>query len=360
MKKLFSLLIIGQLLFSLLFLTTIIPNEASAPQVMPTVSISLTQQSQTAHVGPGDTGQVDFEGVVSVTKNRLTRVVVSLTAEDTWGTAVVSPSSLMFTTNGEQTFTVSVRAPMGESCTTCGSVTVYARWTMYPGNLNGPANPSQGVTGRIDIAQYHKYSFYSPKTYAQTSPGGRVEFELSIANEGNGDDVVNMGVGNEADLTSNGLQVSFSTSMLSIPQYDSDYVYIYVNTFSTTTGGTHEIKVEIAPEDNTDAWYYSYNVELPYNPNSPSPPEEEPEPELEPEPEEEPENEEDNTDYIDDYVQDVEQTGNEDDFITPQEFFILIIILFLMAAGIILLIGWLGNRKWSRMSRRTRRTRRKR
>ncbi len=361
MKKLFSLLIIGQLLFSLLFLTTIIPDMACAPQVLPTVSIALQEPSQTAHVGPGDTGVVTFNGVVEVICNPLTRVVVSLYSEDTWGSSVVSPSSLVFSISGEQSFTVSVQAPLGESCNTCGTVMVTGRWVMYPGTLGGSCNPSGGATGRIDIGQYHKYSFSSPKTNTQTSPGGRVEFELSIKNEGNGDDTVNLGVNNADELTTNGLHVTFSTTTLAIPLGENMYVNIFVSTYSTTTGGTHEIKIEIIPEvspnENAEPWFYSFNVELPYNPNSPSPGDEEPQvPVLpvEPEGEDEEPEKKDKTNEEEERITEITNVETDDTFSTKEIFIIMIIIMVLIALGALAFIGWFGSRINRRSKRRAR------
>lgn len=352
MKKVFPFMIGVLLLFSILFITTYVPENASAPQVMPTVNIALTEESQTAHVGPGDTGLVDFDGVVSVTKNRLTRVVVSLTAEDTWGTAVVSPSSLLFSTNGDQPFSVSVRAPSGESCTTCGTVTVYGRWTMYPGSLAGPANPQQGATGRIDIAQYHNLILNSPNSYAQTSRGSRVEFDLFIGNEGNGDDSANLMVNNADELSANGLQASTSPSTIDLPQYDETHVYVFVNTYSSTVGGTYEIEIQVMPnmrpEEKDVTFLYTFVIDVPYNPYTPpepEPPTPEPEPEPEPrEPDESPYEE-------DEYVQNIVNEPDEP-LLTTEEFFLLIIILFVIAMVAILIIGWVGNRRRAKRIRR--------
>jgi hypothetical protein len=344
MKKVFPFMIGVLLLFSILFITTYVPDNASAPQVMPTVTIALQEASQTAHVGPGDTGEAIFNGVVSVTSNIVTRIVVSLTSEDTWGTSVVAPSTLTFTRSGDQYFTVSVLAPLGESCENCGTVTVYGRWAMYPGGLSGPANPPQGATGRIDIAQYHNLILNSPNSYAQTSRGSRVEFDLFIGNDGNGDDFANLAVNNADELSTNGLQASTSPSSIDIPQYDETHVYVFVNTYSSTVGGTYEIEIQvmpdIRPEEKDVTFLYTFVIDVPYNPYTPpepEPPTPEPEPEPEPrEPDEYPYEDEE-------YVQNIVNEPDEP-ILTTEEFFLLIIILFVIAMVAILIIGWVGNR----------------
>jgi hypothetical protein len=354
MKKAFPSLIGVILLISLFLSITLVSQDASAPQVMPTVTIALEEPSQTAHVGPGDSGEAIFNGVVSVTSNIVTRVVVSLASEDTWGTSVVAPSTLTFTRSGEQYFTVSVLAPLGESCETCGTVTVYGRWAMYPGGLSGPVNPPQGATGRIDIAQYHNLILNSPNSYAQTSRGTRVEFDLFIGNDGNGDDSANLAVNNADELSVNGIQASTNPSTIDIPQYDETHVYVFVNTYSSTVGGTYEVEVEvipdIRPEEKEVSFFYSFIVDVPYNPYTPSPePEPEPptpEPEPEPEPVEpnEPQNEEEG------YAQNINEP--DEPLMTTEEFFLLVIILFIIAMVAILIIGHLGNRRRARRLRR--------
>jgi len=354
MKKAFPSLIGVILLISLFLSIPLVTHDASAPQVMPTVTIALEEPSQTAHVGPDDSGEVIFNGVVSVTCNIVTRVVVSLTSEDTWGTSVVSPSSLTFSRSGEQYFTVSVRAPLGESCETCGTVTVYGRWSMYPGGLSGPVNPPQGATGRIDIAQFHNLILNSPNSYAQTSRGTRVEFDLFIGNDGNGDDTVNLEINNADDLSASGIQASTSPSNLEIPLYDERHVNVFVNTYASSVGGTYNIEVQvmpdIRPEEKEVDFLYTFIIDIPYNPYTP-PPEPEPEPTT-PEPEPEPEpvepNEPQNEEEV--YVQNINEP--EEPLLTTEEFFLLVIILFIIAMVAILVIGHLGNRRRARRFRR--------
>ena len=66
-KKWFSLMILCSIIFQMLFLSVFILQSTSSASALPTVAISLTEVSQTAHVGPGDTGEVSFNGMVSVT-----------------------------------------------------------------------------------------------------------------------------------------------------------------------------------------------------------------------------------------------------------------------------------------------------
>jgi hypothetical protein len=362
MKRIFSIMVVLQLLFSLIYITSIIPMNASAPQLLPTVTIALTETSKTAYVGPGESGEVIFNGVVQVTQNPLTRVVVSLTAEDTWGSAVVSPSTLTFSSGGSQPFTVDVRVPSGVDPGTVGTVTVYGRWRMYPGSLGGSAEPQQGVTGRIDIAQYHQLTISSPNSYIKASLEERVEFELSIRNEGNFNESVICNIMNNEGLSSNGISVSMSSSEVYIPINEIRTSYVYANTFSGTVGGNHIIQVKITTNDDPygddQMWMHEFTLELPENSNTPpgDPDPEPPEPDPEPEPEPQPPDDEEPDDN-DISILYTEDTGDEDTLFSSREFIFFMMLLFLIGIVTILVIGWAKERRFRKPKKRSKRLR---
>lgn len=231
----FKIIRMGIMIMIVLSCFTALPNlfseKAEAVQGMPTVNIALTEQSKVANVGPGETGVVTFTGVISVTLNQATRVVVSLTAEDTWGTAVASPSSILFSANGDKPFGVSVRARPRESFTNTGTVTVLGRWSMYPGGLSGPANPSQGAVGRIDINQFFKFTLKSPKAFIETSPGSQIVYTLTIQNRGNFMDTFSIDVTNYDKLSKKHFEVVLTQSNIEILENPAEEnVRIQVNT----------------------------------------------------------------------------------------------------------------------------------
>jgi hypothetical protein len=361
-KKVFSILVIIKLLLPLFSVISVIPMNASAQQLLPTVTIALTESSQMAHVGPGDTGEVTFNGIVQVAQNRFTRVVVSLTAEDTWNSAIVEPSTLLFTSGGSQPFTVSVRVTPGESCETVGTVTVTGRWRMYPGTLGGSAEPQDGTTGRIDVAQYHQLEISSPNSYTRASLDERIEFELFILNEGNGDENVLLDILNNDELSSNGISVSISSSEFHITINEEKYAKIFVNTFSGTVGGNHDIEIGITtvydPYGIDDMWLHTFTIELPENSNTPpgnpepepEPPLPEPQPEPEPEPEPEPDNSPDTTDEV------ITGSGESDEmeFLRSRDFIFLMLIFFATSIGLILVIGWAKERRFNKRIKRAR------
>lgn len=252
-KKIFMLLMIELIIIPLLFSTLCVSQqtnieEPSTDPLIPKVTIALTEQSKTAHVGPGETGVVTFSGVVTVSCNPITRVVVSLAASDTWGSAVVDPNSILFSNSGEKPFGVSVRAPPKTSCTTVGQVIVTGRWVMYPGALTGSADPQGGVSGRIEIAQFYDFDINSPKTQFKSHLGSDVEFVLNIKNTGNGPDSFAVKILNKDELSDRGFKIKLSQCALEIPANENRTVKIYVNvpTSPNSKSDHHEIDVEVS------------------------------------------------------------------------------------------------------------------
>jgi hypothetical protein len=207
--KLYLIVILSSLLLSIILPTTSAMSIDQNPG-LPTVTVSLIDTVKTAHVGPGSDGTVEFNGTVTVSMNPATSVVVSLSAEDTWGSAEVSPSEMLFSKSGEQSFTVKVDARPRESTQTTGTVTVTGRWRLYPGTLGGSAEPPEGATGRINIAQFYKFTLKSPKAFIETSLDSEVEFTLIIQNRGNGIDVFSIGINNMDKMDEKDITVSLS------------------------------------------------------------------------------------------------------------------------------------------------------
>jgi hypothetical protein len=237
------------LVLILFFLLIFIPQPVSGIQGLPTVNIALTEPSKTAHVGPGDTGEVTFHGTVRVTLNQATRVIVSLDADDTWNSAVVSPESMLFSASGEQPFTVNVTAPPRESFSTIGTVTVTGRWVMYPGALSGPAQPPDGTSGRIDIAQYFLFSLKTPESLVETIPNSEALFKLIIENEGNHLDSFSAELLNFNELSAKGLLPTISNSHIEIFEFSNETIDIFVKTPSSRgILGSHEIKIKVWSE----------------------------------------------------------------------------------------------------------------
>jgi hypothetical protein len=258
-KKGFRFLIVLWIILSLIFSIIILPL-AALPIVattspgLPDVTLELIDPNQTAHVAPGEEGTVEFDGVAHVTKPPGTRVVVSLTAEDTWGSAVVSPSSILFSQNGEQPFTVTLHVPQKESCETIGTVTVTGRWAMYPGGLSGPAEPNEGVEGMIFIEQYYKFTTSVSDTYIETTPGSEVEFKILIENIGNGNDTFLIQLLDSDKLSDKGFKTKLSQVRVDLPiNIRVATIILTVDTPSSSSAvGQNTIRVDVCSENGVN------------------------------------------------------------------------------------------------------------
>jgi hypothetical protein len=254
-NRLFLILVLSSLLITLILpaapAKTVNDTTDNAMPIIPEVTIELIDTNKTADVGPGSSCMVEFDGKVTVRMNQLTRVVVSLAAEDTWGSAVVSPSTLLFTGNGEQPFSVSVQAPPKESCTTVGTVTVTGRWRMYPGTLGGSAEPSGGVRGTINIAQYCRFSVAVPNNREKnTVAGSEAQFVLNIVNEGNGRDSFGITICNIDQLEDKGYRIKINQMHVVLNQNETGPVVITIQVPDDKDCEEQDIDVIIVSETN--------------------------------------------------------------------------------------------------------------
>jgi hypothetical protein len=258
MVRLYTIvMVLGLLFFPTLFTFQLMPSVlAEEPPIihqspgLPTVIIYLHEESRTAHVGPGDTGRVEFNGTVSVSLNPTTSVEVTLSAEDTWASALVSPATLTFRLSGSESFKVTVQVPALESISNPGSVTVTGRWVMTPGSINGVADPPGGEVGRVDIAQFYDFSLRSTMSQIKASPDTEVIFALTIQNNGNGEDVFKINIRNEKELLDKDFEITLTMKEVVISENPGEeIVRIQVSIPSSSKGlGQTTIQVEVRSE----------------------------------------------------------------------------------------------------------------
>ncbi len=252
-KKGFKFLVWSGSILCLLIPIITSPSLASAetPLQVPglQVYIELLEFNKTANVGPEDDGLVTFDGSVHVTKPPATEVIVTLSADSDLVSATVSPVTLTFQTEGEQEFSVSARANSGESAETVGTVVVTGTWRLTPGGFTGTAQPAEGVTARVLIAQYYDFSLSTNTNKVETNGGDTVEFDLTIQNEGNGLDTFFIEVTNENDLNDKEFQVSVSESEVDIYEHQSSIIKIFVTTPENTGEGKHELIVQVTSDN---------------------------------------------------------------------------------------------------------------
>jgi hypothetical protein len=183
---------------------------------------------------------------------------------------LLEPSSIVFTRNDEKYFTVQVRAPNGESLTNTGTVTVTGRWEIEPQGTKGPADPLQGVVGRINIEQFYKFSISSSKTSKVCKPGDSVIFKLDIRNEGNFFDAFSIELINEEELNDKHTIAILTRSNIEILSNSTKTVGIEVNLGDCVRSlGKHEIKMRVSSEnglrEGVEPQEFTFEVDVPQN-----------------------------------------------------------------------------------------------
>jgi hypothetical protein len=221
------------IMLSLLFLAMIkVPEESEAATVLPIATIGLDQPTQTADVSPGSLGTVEFSGTVSCELNSATTAIVSLIAQDTWGSATVVPSAVQFSSNdrSDKVFRVSVKAPLYTSRNTVGQVVITGKVVMYPSSLYGTVQPRDGVVGRIDIQPFYKFQLSAPSKYQEVGPGQQLVYNLHIANQGNIRDTFQLEIENEDKLIKDEFVISISQRVVDVEELEERVIKITVNT----------------------------------------------------------------------------------------------------------------------------------
>jgi hypothetical protein len=217
-KRIMAISICVWLILSMIII--LIPPKAQAPTVLPIATLGLNQSYQDANVSPNGTGWVEFTGTVSCVLNDATSAVVELQSTDTWDSSIVTPSSLTFSreTPEDKTFRVSVTAPLYTSRNIVGQVTVTGSVIMQPGDIYGTVQPSDGVTGRINILPYYGFSLHCNESSIDAEPGSEVAYEIMLRNEGNARDTFEISIINEDELIDKGFVISINDRRIELDE----------------------------------------------------------------------------------------------------------------------------------------------
>jgi hypothetical protein len=129
-------------------------------------------------------------------------------------------------------------------------VTVTGSVIMYPSGIYGTVQPSEGVTGRIDILPYYGFSLHCNESSIDTEPGSEVAYELIIQNIGNIRDTFSISIINPDDLINEGFEISLSSVISELEENMKQKIIIEVKVpqSGTMVNREFEIKVEVISE----------------------------------------------------------------------------------------------------------------
>jgi hypothetical protein len=272
MCKIYRVITIVILLLSVLFCSfTFIPGSgncqaSNSKTEKPIVTMDLLQESQTAHVGLRDTCKVIFNGTVTVKCDSVEDLglVVLLFAEDTWGNAKVWPRSLFFRESGERSFNVECQARYRESRSHTGSVNVRGNWHQPGKELYGVVEPTNGLYGTINIAQFHEFTLKSPMAFVELESGDEYLFNLTVQNRGNGLDVFKLNIKNLDELKNKGYEIILEKTMVEIQERSAEtHIMIYAKTPANEIFTSfHSIIVEVTSEKGLELGVEPYTFKF--------------------------------------------------------------------------------------------------
>lgn len=204
------------------------------------VVLVVDELKKTANVDPGMGGVVTFTGTAQAVEMRNLNAQYAIIDIDVdAGEWRVTEIPTIVVSRGQTIVSFSFSVEVPQITVTSGLVeaqivTISGSWSYEPGLLSGDIEP---MTGMIYVDQFYQCSIGCESPYIQTAPGGRIEIELLIANEGNGDDKINLEVHNRDHLDNEGWVVEQ-----------------FQNFYQLKRGETIKVSIGVVAPKNWDPW----------------------------------------------------------------------------------------------------------
>jgi hypothetical protein len=215
----------------------LVAPHASA-QIIPEVKVELDagQESQVAGVTDlvGDP-DITFTGTITVTRlfspNSVTVNPNAFVenADARWK-VTPNPSKLTYNGSGSQPFTIVVSAPANLSAGATFTVTFNATASglLYYNTVSD--------MGYIEVLQYFKLGQFSSSEVIHIKQGESRTLNFTVQNRGNGDDTVNIALGNEAELGLRGISVLYDRTKRLEPWQSAKIAFILTTDIDATPG----------------------------------------------------------------------------------------------------------------------------
>ena len=169
----------------------IVPS--SAHMTTKNIVVSLDQSEQTAQVAPGQKGIVTFTGYVDCNiefGSDAETITVTLEASAGGFAWSLTPSKMTFDNSQSRlTYHVSIRVPTGTSVNDKHTLKITGTYTH---SITKETFHTEPAYGEINTRQFYKFSVSCPKQVQKCSGNSILYFDLSIKNQGNGLDTIDM------------------------------------------------------------------------------------------------------------------------------------------------------------------------
>jgi hypothetical protein len=207
---------------------------------------------QYADVAPGDSGLVFFPGTVSAdlaAGGTVQDVVVTLDAftDLGWPTTVEPDTIYLDPGTTEASFLATVSVPPETSWNVSEALTVSGTAMAYPGALRYYVGT---ISGTIIINQYYRFSLGCEEPYQECCPDSNLCYNLTIFNEGNGNDKFSVEITNLDYLSRESFTVNIGSPTIEIQEKRGDQVPIMVKTPSSEGSiGVYDIDISVKSEE---------------------------------------------------------------------------------------------------------------
>ena len=216
----------------------LVAPHGSAQTLIPEVKVELDtgQESQVASVTDlaGDP-DITFTGTITVTRpfspNAVT-VTPNAYVEDAdarWR-VTPNPSKLTFNGSGSEPFSIVISAPANLSGGATFKVTFNATASglLYYNTLSD--------AGYIEVLQYFKLGHFASSEVIHIKQGDSRTLNFTVQNRGNGDDTVNIALGNEAELGMRGITILYEQPKPLKPWQSAKVSFILTTDIDATPG----------------------------------------------------------------------------------------------------------------------------
>lgn len=224
------LLIVLGVLISAVYLF-VIPVKANP---LTQVTLELPEEPLTVDVSPGSDGIVEVNGMVTCRKVGPDLVKVYLTGSSDFGPAPVVPSNFVFSgasgTQSTETFTVTTRVPMGHTSSASPVLTVSGYF-----DQGGLRNEIEPKSVSIIILQYYLIKPSKTTFVLRVDSGENVDVDLTLSNEGNGDDIFLIDFINRDKLEDKGFELPDNIE-ISMPEKTNKSIILKYGASKEVTG----------------------------------------------------------------------------------------------------------------------------
>ena len=186
------------------------PAAAIPNPTAPVLSVTIDEPTTVeAVITEKEMGRADFSGTVTIDKMPVERVTVMLavSVDNGWFSAL-SPTTMVFTSNGPQSFTFAVAVPEATSAEEVGHVKVTASTSGTGYSVSDEAGAN------VSAAPYFRVMLDSSTPYQEVPPGNTAVVTMVVRNPGNAVDSYTLEIENAKALKDQGWSVELDKTSI--------------------------------------------------------------------------------------------------------------------------------------------------